>query len=368
MGGVEAISEALSEELVHAGIELKVVTDTPFPADRAVERSFPYEVIRCPHSWKKMQLALWADIIHSNSASVALWPFAELARRPFIWTHNGYQVACIDGLGWEHSTSAPIAPRASFWHHWRLNGPLAALKGGFKLIFRRWLALRGVTLNIPATHWVSQKLRLPRSFQAYTPYPTKRFAGVAQCPAPDATYLYVGRLVSEKGVDVLLHAFQQVLAQSGREHDRLLIIGDGPIRKELEQWVAEQGLGERVIFTGSLRGDALRDAMGRADIAIVPSTWEEPMGGVTLELMMAGRALIVSASGGHAEVAGGAALTFPNGDGTALVACMTKLAQDPEARQRLREATPARLEAFTEEALTRRYIAIYKTVVSFWNG
>lgn len=362
LGGVEAISEVLCEELVRAGIDVRVVTETPAPEPR----EFPFPVIRRPSVFKRMELALWADVIHSNSASVALWPYAELARRPFIWTHNGYQTACIDGLGWEQNVPAPIAPMASFWHHWRVRGPRAALIGGFKLLVRRFVALRCVALNIPATRWVGRRLALPRSFQAYTPYPTKRFGGALREVSPDATYLFVGRLVSEKGVDVLLEAFKMVLQKPGRENDRLLVVGDGPVRANLETFVCENELAGRVEFTGALRGDALRAAMGRAEIAIVPSTWEEPMGGVTLELLATGRALIVSRRGGHAEVAGEAALVFENGDAPALAERMAELARDDALRAQLRTAAPARLHAFGEEKLTARYIDIYKALTGFW--
>ncbi len=363
LGGVEAITEVLGEELVRAGIDLRVVTETPAPEPR----EFPFPVIRQPSILQRMELAQWADIIHSNSASVAMWPYAELAGRPFIWTHNGYQAACIDGLGWEQNVPAPITPRASFRHHWKLRGPSAALIGGFKLIFRRYVALHGVALNIPATKWVGKRLSLPRSLQVYTPYPTKRFGGAAPGIAPDATYLFVGRLVSEKGVDVMLEAFKQVVEKPGRENDRLLIVGDGPVRSDLEAFVRENGLGERVTFTGSLRGEELRAAMSRAEIAIVPSTWEEPMGGVTLELLATGRALIVSRRGGHSEVAGEAALVFENGDAPALAACMAELAGDDALRARLRAAAPARLSEFAEDKLTARTIAVYKAVTGFWN-
>ena len=364
MGGVEAITEVLGEELVKAGIDVRVVTETP----ATESREFPFEVIREPNVYQRFRLAQWADVIHSNSASVAMWPYAELVQCPFIWTHNGYQVACIDGLGWECNALAPIDPWASFWHHFELNGSLKALKGGAKLIFRRFVALSGVSLNIPATRWVSSRLGLPRSYQAYTPYPTKRFAGLSSEPRADANYLFVGRLVSEKGVDILLKAFKELASESSHQNERLLIIGDGPMRSELEAIVSDYGLQSQVEFTGALRGDALHHAMLRSEIAIVPSTWEEPMGGVTLELLATGRALIVSRRGGHAEVAGAAAVTFDNGSHESLAARMRELSSKPHLRERLCAAAPKQLNFFAEERLTAAYITVYKAVIQFWTN
>ena len=345
--------------MTKAGVCCRVVTETKAPK----EKSYPFEVIRNPSVAERIRLTLWADIVHSNSASVAMWPYTALLGKPFIWTHNGYQVACIDGLGWEADGLAPIDPFQSFRHHLKLNGYRHALTGGFKLMVRRCVALNGVALNIPATKWVNRRLKLPKSIQAYTPYPNHAFVPANNHGDSPADFLYVGRLVSEKGVDTLILAFKKFCDHLKDKKPKIRIVGGGPQSGNLKSLAAGCGLGRQVEFTGPLSGDALKAAIDGAAIAVVPSIWEEPMGGVTLELMSAGKCLIVSANGGHAEVCGDAALTFPNGDAGALAARMRQLFENPEMQQELKDKARTRLDLFFAEKLTRRYIAIYRNVI-----
>lgn len=362
LGGVEAITETLGREMIAAGIDCRVVTETP--SDEA--RDYPFEVIRKPSITERFRLTNWCDIVHSNSASVAFWPYCELLKKPFIWTHNGYQVACIDGLGWEAGNPAPIAPIASFRHHWKLNGARKALIGGFKLIFRRYVAIQGVSLNIPATRWVDKRLKLPRSVQAYTPYPNAGFlSSTGDKINPKIDFLYVGRLVTEKGVDTLIQALA-LLSEKRDQRPTLRIIGGGPQAPGLKALTKDLDLLGQIDFTGPLSGDKLKDAIAETSIALVPSIWEEPMGGVTLELLSAGKSLIVSQKGGHAEVCGDAALTFSNGDPEALAARMATLLDSPMKQAQLREAAKGRIGQFSAKRLTRRYISIYESVVADW--
>jgi len=355
LGGVEAITETLASELIGLGADCRVVTETA----AAQEREYPFAVIRKPSVFQRVQLTRWADIVHSNSASVAFWPYCDLLGVPFMWTHNGYQASTLDGLGWEAGAPAPLTPLASFRHHWRLRGPGPALVGGAKLLLRRHVARNGVVMNIPATRWVGQRLNLPRSVQAYTPYPNKDFSA-GEAGEPSVEFIYVGRLVSEKGVDVLLRALARLSPGEGENGALLRIVGDGPQRPHLQALAEELGLASAVEFTGALAGEHLRQAMATARIAVVPSTWEEPMGGVTLELMAAGKCLVVSERGGHAEVCGPAALTFPNGDAAALADVLKTLRDDPALQKQLTQAAPDRLRAFDSTALAERYLALYE--------
>ncbi|WOO42112.1 glycosyltransferase family 4 protein [Rubellicoccus peritrichatus] len=359
VGGVEAITETLGIEMTTAGIDCYVVTET----ESEEQREYPFRVIRKPTIAERFRLTSWCDIIHSNSASVAMWPYAELLRKPFIWTHNGYQAACIDGLGWEAGKPAPIAPIPSFWHHWKVNGAKSALIGGLKLVVRRHVALNHVALNIPATRWVDKRLALPRSVQAYTPYPNKNFLSpTGDTNASSVDFLYVGRLVTEKGVNTLIEALA-LLSKAQGSQPTLRIVGGGPEKDDLESLAQELKVRNQIEFTGPLSGDALRKAISEAAIAIVPSIWEEPMGGVTLELLSAGKCLIVSEKGGHAEVCGKAALTFLNGNPEALANQMDTLINDPEQQTELRSFGKEKLTQFSAKRLTNRYIQIYNSVI-----
>ena len=90
IGGLETVALTLAEHIVAAGHACTVVTETA--ADQAPPRGFPFPVVRAPSASKRLSLVWSVDVVHSNGASVALFPYATLAGKPFIWTHGGYQM------------------------------------------------------------------------------------------------------------------------------------------------------------------------------------------------------------------------------------------------------------------------------------
>ena len=104
--------------------------------------------------------------------------------------------------------------------------------------------------------------------------------------------------------------------------------------------------------------------MRKGRVAIVPSRWEEPMGGVALELLASGRRLIVSQSGGLAECVQDVALTFPNGDVEALRRCMERAIFDPAFQRNHDEKVSSVLARFDERELTLAYVRLYRQVLS----
>jgi glycosyltransferase involved in cell wall biosynthesis len=110
--------------------------------------------------------------------------------------------------------------------------------------------------------------------------------------------LFVGRLVVEKGVLVLLEAIPRVLQ---RVDAKFVIAGDGYLRGEVVKRVAESGLGGKVHVTGYLDTDTLRRLFLAADVCVIPSLYE-PFGIVALEAMAAGCPVVASDTGGLSEI------------------------------------------------------------------
>jgi glycosyltransferase involved in cell wall biosynthesis len=135
--------------------------------------------------------------------------------------------------------------------------------------------------------------------------------------AEDApTVLYFGKLIENKGVQVLLEALDGLDA-------RAVIVGFGDYRAELER-IAPAG----TLFTGQLEHRHLRHLLPLCDVAVVPSIFPEAFGMVAAEAAAAGVLPVVSAHSGLAEVAesigaevgpeGAELLSFPAGDAAAL--------------------------------------------------
>ncbi len=129
--------------------------------------------------------------------------------------------------------------------------------------------------------------------------------GVADAPAQSAmgdtpTVVFAGRLVHEKGVDTLLHAFAAVHVHL--PHATLDIIGDGVERPALEQLSRSLYLEKVVRFHGFQSRPQTESIARSAWVQVVPSRWAEPFGLVAAEAMMRGTAVLASSSGGLAEV------------------------------------------------------------------
>ena len=361
-GGVETISRTMAEQMSQMGHEVRIVTETDLGAAQELE-SERFSVIRKPTFKMRIKLVKQASIVFSNGASMGLFFYAKLLGKPFVWTHNGYQVSCIDGLGWAYGEPSPLSPAASIAFHWRQSGPVRITLEAFKLFLRRSVS-KGVDLNIAATQWVAFRQPLPNQVQLYTPYELATFQNQKQeNEVLDYDFVFVGRLVSEKGVRTLLKAFQRIVRSHPDYCGRLLIVGDGPERSNLERLAEELGILSRTDFVGRKTGPELVRFIKKAPIAIVPSEWEEPMGGVALELLAAGRTLIVSKLGGMAECMGEAALTFDNGNSESLQQCMELLVFDDELQEKLRSNAAQRLAAFSPHVLTARYIKEFERLV-----
>jgi glycosyltransferase involved in cell wall biosynthesis len=359
-GGLETVSLSLAEKITSAGHTCTVLTETP---EGPEPREFPFRVERRLRPPARLALVRSADLVHSNGASLALFPFAKLARKPFVWTHQGYQLVAVDGLGWLDGRPAPLTPLASVWHHARARGLKAGVVEGVKLALRRAVG-HLADGNVAITGWVAQRQPLPRQRIIYNPFPLERFKRREPAAAPpDRDFLYVGRLVSEKGVGTLLHALAELNQRPDHDPATLLIVGDGDRRAELGALASSLGLDRQVEFAGQRRDQALIDAVARGRIAVVPSEWEEAMGGVALELLAAGLPLIVSERGGLAECVGDGAWTFPNGDQHALAKLMARLLADQPLR--LSKAARAReiVARFDESRLVEQYLDLYRAIL-----
>jgi len=108
-------------------------------------------------------------------------------------------------------------------------------------------------------------------------------------------FLYVGRLSREKNLELLANAFISLTDKGSASN--LILVGDGPYRKELE----EKLKGYPVLFTGFLSGEELSQAYASADVFVFPST-TDTFGNVVLEAQASGLPVIVSDQGGPQEL------------------------------------------------------------------
>jgi glycosyltransferase involved in cell wall biosynthesis len=318
IGGIETVSELLAHEFVRLGHDVRLVTQTPG------ETKSSAKVVRCPGPAELLRHVAWCDVFWQNNISLrALWP-AALVRRPIFIT---YQTWVGNPLGDIDSTAR------------------------FKLFFARF------GRSVAISHAIAQQLPF-ESVVISNPYDDEVFWNF-NWPERDRDLVCVGRLVSDKGVDLFVDALS-ILRESGIE-TQVTIIGDGPERPALEARVRDLKLQAHVEFVGSQRPSELATALNRHRILVVPSRWPEPFGIVALEGIACGCAVVGSAQGGLPEAIGPCGVTFPNNDTRALAEGLAELITNRERQRALLAHADSHLDRFTKRTVANAYLELFES-------
>jgi sugar transferase (PEP-CTERM/EpsH1 system associated) len=171
----------------------------------------------------------------------------------------------------------------------------------------------------------------------------------------------VGRLHRQKGFRDLLAAFVEVREQIPAA--RLLLVGDGELRDELENQARSSGLSNGVVFAG-IRSDIPRTLAG-LDLFVLPSLWEG-MPNAVLEAMATGLPVVSTAVGGTPEIIvdGVTGFLVPPRNPSALAGAITTLLQDAHLRRKMGQAGRRRTEQhFSLGETARQTQALYQTLL-----
>lgn len=322
LGGMQTIARLLSEEFARAGHEVTLITPAPGPED-----GYAFRIVRQPNLRDLMRWLQWSDVVLCNGMSLrGIWP-AAMSGKPVVVTHQG----------WLASPGAP---------------------GGLRGLIKSWVSRK--TINI----WCSSAVASAHAAAGWTipnPYEDQVFAKDDRVPR-DRELVFVGRLVREKGVDVLLTALEHLKAAHLRPS--LSVIGDGPEARALHEQVDRLGLGSQVRFVGPLHGRALAVELNRHRILVVPSTWREPFGIVALEGMACGCVIVGSDGGGLEEAIGPAGVTFANREAEALAAVLAQLLEQPDRIDDYRKRAAKHLAKHQSASVAQAYLDVLRSTVS----
>jgi len=308
---------------VAAGHSVKVATLTPDA--RAPGEGF--EILRAPSFARLAQAARWCDVYFQNNISLQLAGPLLIVRRPWIMAHQ---------------TWIP-QPRG-----------FSGLNHRLKLFLLRF----GISTSISQAMADS----LPVASEVIpNPYDASVFHE-RDSVARSEDLVALGRLVSDKGFDLLIQALG-LLAKDGVA-PRLTIIGDGPEKPLLIRLAKDLGVADQVTFRAAMTGTALAEELNRHRIMVIPSRWKEPFGIVALEAIACGCVPVGSREGGLADAIGLCGSTFPNGDVPALTRELTRLLKGPELLHHYREHAADHLCRHWPEAIARRYLEIFERVIN----
>jgi len=182
-------------------------------------------------------------------------------------------------------------------------------------------------------------------------------------PARDFVIGYVGRLVPEKGVDLLIDAVADL-----QEMWCLHVVGNGSEKESLMAQSRRLGLSANVRFGSWMPSLRMPAFYRQLDALVLPSrsrpNWVEQFGRVLIEAMACGVPVIGSDCGEIPHVIGDAGLVFPEDDTEALRACLIQLMRNPETASRLAKRGRERvLDQFTQKTIAARTVDVYREMI-----
>ena len=325
VGGIETVINLLAREWAAAGHEPVVVSNLagiPPPG-----RPFPFRVIYTPGPSAWWHLVKSADVVlHLNISLKALWPHF-LLRRPLIISHQ--------------SCYKPYRSYSSYSRSWRERLKLCCTSGA---------------TNIAASHAIARALDIPCKVIP-NPYDSTVFIQPTT-PPRDRDLIFVGRLVSEKGVDLLLTGMKYL--EPPWNTARLTIIGDGPQRASLQNQATKSGVASQVDFLGTLDPHSVARELRRHKILVIPSVYEEPFGVVALEGAASGCVVLGSDGGGLPEAIGPAGALFRRGDPVDLASQLLRLLRaDSEFPRQPHAAVADHLKRHHPAQIASEYLKVF---------
>jgi glycosyltransferase involved in cell wall biosynthesis len=279
------------------------------------------------------------DVVHVNLYLTQLSPLILLAlgKVPAIYYAMWNRVICpVGNRRLPDGRVCHLRPGSSCLragclpiHDWL---PLRA-----QLAADRALAAR-FTRVVAISHAVAARLAdfgPPHLRQASVVHPGTVLVEPRHALPPTPRVVVAGRLVPEKGIDILVRAFARL--DPCHSQSSLVVIGDGPERANLTRLAHVLGVGERVTFTGKRSPEATMAMIRSAWLVCVPSVWEEPFGMIAAEAQMHGVAVVASRCGGLAEIVmdGETGYLVPPGDEEALANRIGLLFSDRALAHRL---------------------------------
>jgi glycosyltransferase involved in cell wall biosynthesis len=352
MGGIETHIEMLCRGL-HQEVDVEAVV-------------FNTEPRTLHENVDGVRLTRCAEFLRVASNSISLAMIAELSRREFdlVHLHVPNPMAAAAYL----AASKPTRHRLVVTHHSdivRQTTMKHFVRPIMRLIMERADAIIATSPNYLAT---STELRPYLSKCHVIPYgidlerfePELRDESAAAEIRKSLTgpiILAVGRLIYYKGFEVVIKAMAKVAGS-------LLLVGEGPLREQLESLSRELGLTGRIQFVGGIQNHALLPYYLASDVFVLPSVVRSEAFGIVQLEAMAARLPVVNTKlnsgvpyvSRHLETG----LTVEPGDVAALSDALNRLLEHGMERKRFGEAARARVEQnFSAPTMTRRHLDLY---------
>jgi len=322
LGGIESISETLADDFVREGHDVCLITRTK---GNGVKR-FSYPIYRLPSIVVVIKMIFWADVVFENNPCLRMsWPlyFLKKAHVTALQTWIGHP-----------DKSKTIIERLKI-----------------KLVKR--------SSRVIACSDAIRKNIIPYATTVGNPYDDVVFKRIHSI-SKQKDFVFLGRLVSDKGADLAIKAFEILSSEYLDKSLTLTVIGEGDEEVKLRGLAAQSRFSKNIFFKGSLKGKQLCETLNEHRYLLIPSIWKEPFGIVALEGMACECIPIVSAGGGLPDAVGLAGLVFERGSVADLVEKMRIVLNEENVRQVLLDSATSQLSNHKSLTVSRIYLSMFQ--------
>jgi glycosyltransferase involved in cell wall biosynthesis len=385
VGGGETQARALAEGLVAKGFSVLVFTRRSNACTKKIESYGPIKVYRLPFVGNK-HLYKWGLVLTS------LPLFFKLRQKYDLIFVSGFRVigvvailistlfnkSCIlkaDSMG-EMSGEFFVGGLAKMHLHTssRIFRLLLALRNKFLKRANRFVAISSAVARELLSNGINAEVIkiIPNSVDTNKFFPVtikekRKFRHQLGLPAEDRIFIFTGRLVSYKGLPLLLRVWQ--LLQQDRSNMTLLIVGAGGLdihncEQELKAYVKNNGLQDNVIFTGNVSN--VSEYLQASDIFVFP-TEREAFGVSLIEAMACGLPVISTAVGGVKDIIKHRknGLVIEPGEFRQLYDALDLLLSDASLSATLcKSARKSFQHKYSSEIVTQRYIDLFENLAN----
>ncbi|MEJ7738045.1 MAG: glycosyltransferase family 4 protein [Chitinophagaceae bacterium] len=314
IGGIEIQTINLTKEFIKEGHKVKVITQQK--QDSPIEN---IEIYHSPGFFKKIELFFWCNAFYMPNISLkGVWLLLLNPFKKWIISHNDFYLSNKNNI--------------------RIKIKLFLIK------FAQNIAVsRSVSSNINTKSVIIYNCYDDSIFKLY--HDERRMYD----------FVFVGRLVSQKGCDLLIKACKDL------DHPFTLnIIGDGPEKIKLQELVRHLQLENSIKFLGFLPCEALPRILNRHRIMIIPSIEEEGFGIVVLEGLACGCKIIAADAGGLAEAVDRFGMMFRMGDQQQLSLLLKDEVRNTANSSSISSELRNYLKHHTKEMIAQKYLAFFK--------
>jgi glycogen(starch) synthase len=379
IGGISPHVYFLSRSLAKNGVKVHVVT-CDFPGAPAHETIDGVEVYRIDsYRHPSPDFATWVYLMNLNMQREAATIASKLSEPIDVFHAHDWLVATA-GIGLKHVFRKPLLVTMHSTEIGRRDGLHTTTERMIHeteawLTYEGWKVICCSDYMVQHVKWAyglpSDKLTMiPNGVnrEVYDRLETQDLSAFRKKYAlsQEKIVLYVGRLVYEKGVQILINAVPKVLSNAGA---KFVIAGTGYMQEQLLNIVRSMGLEHKVFFAGFVDEKDLLKLQKVADVSVVPSLFE-PFGIVALEAMAAKSPVVVSDTGGLSEIVDHdktGVKVYPNNTDS-LAWGISKILVDDNFAKFLREnAYKKILEKYDWDKIAQQTRQLYEKVLSEYN-